>query len=176
MAMIRYVFREDEPLRIKAAGKANPQRIGEALNAITEKAGGKLTPKAVVDTARDDKHPLHPHFEWNDAAAAESYRLDQARNLIRVIRVEDEVSEEGSTRAFLSVNSDDGVAYRPLDTVKRSSDLQLALMKQADRDLEAFQRRYRALKEVCAEIEKARGKIRQRIHKEAPQDETRIAA
>lgn len=171
--MIRYVFREDEPLRIKAAGKANPQKIGEALGKLTEEAGGKLSPKKVVDSARDKRSPLHQHFEWDDHVAAESYRLDQARNIIRVIRVADVDTEEGTTRAFLSISDDSGVSYRPVDIVKRSADLRAALMKQADRDLEAFQRRYQALKEICEIVETAREKIRR---KAGVENETRIAA
>lgn len=170
--MIKYIFREDEPLRIKAANKADPQVIGDALSKISDKAGGKLTPSAVVDAARDKKSALHPFFEWDDVTAAEAYRLDQARSLIRVVRVEDETASEGSSRAYLSIGSDDGIAYRPLEVVKRSADLQLALMAQADKELAAFQRRYGSLKEVCSDVEAARAKLRRRLNK----DETRAAA
>lgn len=170
--MTKYVFKTDEPIRIKAAGKADPQKIGETLAKLSDAAGGKLKPKAVVDAARDTKSPLHRHFEWDDSAAAEAYRLDQARNLIRIVRVEDEAAEEGSHRAFLSINDASGVAYRPLDVVQRSTELQSALMAQADRDLEAFQLRYRALKDICEVIETAREKIRAKTGKQ----ETRAAA
>lgn len=74
--MIRYVFKEDEPIRIKAAAKANPQVIGEALSEVAKNEGGRLTPGAVVSAARSQNHPLHPHFEWDDRVAAEAYRLD----------------------------------------------------------------------------------------------------
>ena len=69
--MIKYWFKEDEPLTIKSADKANPQKIGEALTAISVTHGGHLVPAAVVDAARDTKSILHRHFEWNDKAAAE---------------------------------------------------------------------------------------------------------
>ena len=48
---------------------------------------GKLTAHAVVDAARDAKSPLHGYFEWDDSKAAEQYRLDQARVLIRTVQV-----------------------------------------------------------------------------------------
>lgn len=160
--MIRYVFREDEPLRIKAAGKADAQTIGEALSQISDGAKGELTPKAVVDAARNKRNPLHHHFEWDDATAAENYRLDQARNLIRIVRVIDEEAREGTTRAFVSVNAKDGVSYRPIADVKRSADLQLAVLQQADRDLEAFQRRYSELKDICKFVSDAREAIASR--------------
>jgi hypothetical protein len=48
---------------------------------------GELTPNAVVDAARDIESPMHSWFQWDDAEAAHSYRLDQARALIRRVTV-----------------------------------------------------------------------------------------
>jgi hypothetical protein len=169
--MIRYVFRDDEPLRIKAAGKADPQVIGAALNEIAVAREGRLTPKDVVDTARAEQHPLHQHFEWDDSVAGELYRVDQARNIIRVIRVEDGDAREGTSRAFLSIK-DDGVAYRSITEVKSSADLQDSILRAAERDLEAFERRYRDLVDVCALVKKAKEVVRQKRGK----IETRAAA
>ncbi len=163
--MIKYIFRDDEPIRIKAAGLANPQIIGEALAKIAEDRKGELTPKAVVDQARDKLHPLHPHFEWNDSLAAEAYRLDQARNLIRIVRVEDDAAQDGTSRAFISVNDGDSTAYRALDEVKKSADLQVALLKQAERELQAFERRYQTLVDICDIVRMARDHIKSRVEK-----------
>lgn len=163
--MIRYVFREDEPLRIKAAGKADPQVIGEALAEIQHSAGGLLTPKAVVEAARQKKHPLHPHFEWDDNAAAESWRQEQARNLIRIVRTEDIESPGHTTRAFVSITEKEGTAYRHVAEVKRSVDLQIALLRQAERDLEAFERRYRELSDICSTVRSAREQVKRRMDK-----------
>ena len=158
--MLRYVFREDEPLRIKAAGRADPQVIGEALDRIRMDAGGELEPKRVVGAARDARHPLHPHFEWNDKVAAESYRVDQARNLIRIVRVVDETTDDGTARAFVSVSTNNGVSYRSVDDVKRSSDLRAAVLDQAEKDLEAFERRYKELKDICKIVATAKKAVR----------------
>lgn len=163
--MIRYVFREDEPLRIKAAGKADAQVIGETLDEISKKNGGELHPKAVVEAARAKKHPLHQHFEWDDTLAAEAYRIDQARNLIRIVRVEDVNTEEGTARAFVSIAGKDGTSYRSMEDVKRSADLQLALLQSAERDLEAFQRRFRELTDVCKVVGQAREMVQSKRNK-----------
>jgi hypothetical protein len=133
--MIKYIFREDEPLRIKAAHKADAQIIGTALETIRVSAGGELEPKRIVDTARDKKHPLHVHFEWDDILAGEAYRLEQARSLVRIVRVVDEEVDEGSTRAFISVNlPKSGVSYRTASDVRNSRDLAEAVLAQAERD------------------------------------------
>ena len=157
--MIRYIFK-DEPIAILNAKKADPQKIGEALARVAAEAGGRLTPTAVVAAARNARSPLHRHFEWDDAKAAEAYRLDQARAIIGVIRIEDDDQEP--TRAFLSVKDPDGISYRTAADVAGSLDLQLAVLKQAEKDLDAFQRRYRELEDVCRDVSSAREKVRTR--------------
>jgi hypothetical protein len=157
--MIKYRFKEDEPLTIKAADKANPQKIGEALTAISATNGGHLIPSAVVQAARDAKSVLHRHFEWTDKVAAEKYRLDQARSLIRCIHVESDNTESGVARAFLSIREKDGTSYRSIDDVMNSADLQSRVLAQAERDLLAFENRYRNLSEVCDLIREARERL-----------------
>lgn len=154
--MIRYVFK-DAPVAILNAKKADPQKIGSALAKIAEENAGRLTPTAVVDAAQSPKSPLHRHFEWDDSKAAAAYRLDQARALISVLRIEDDGEEP--TRAFLSVKDGAGVSYRTTQEVSNSVDLQLAVLKQAEADLSAFQRRYRELVDICDDVVRAREKV-----------------
>ena len=166
--MIKYRFKEDEPLTIKAADKANPQKIGEALTKISAVNGGHLVPAAVVDAARDTKSVLHRHFEWNDKAAAEKFRLDQARSLIRCIHVESEDTEIGATRAFLSIRDKSGVSYRTIADVLNSADLQQRLLAQAEKDLLAFEARYQNLEDICSLIRAARERLA--VRRQAGQD------
>lgn len=170
--MVKYVFRDDEPLRIKGSKNADPQMIGEALTVIAGLGGGEITPKAVVEAARSPDSALHNHFEWEDRVAAESYRLDQARRLIRVVRIEDQDASSGYVNAFLSVNSG-GISYRPVEAVRRSADMQMAVLRQAKRELEGFQSRYRDLQEIFPDLSSAVEKIDRRIGATA---ETRSAA
>lgn len=67
---------------------AKQELIAARLAKIAEECGGNLTPDAVLEDARSKKSPLHDQFEWNDGEAAHKYRLDQARTLIRSVRVE----------------------------------------------------------------------------------------
>jgi hypothetical protein len=61
--------------------------IKQALAELEDETG-RLTPEAVVTAAKDPKSPLHGHFQWDDATAATEHRLNQARALIRSVRVE----------------------------------------------------------------------------------------
>jgi hypothetical protein len=157
--MIKYVFAEDSPLTIRGSADADPQVIGTSLEEIRTANGGEIQPKAVVDAARSKKNPLHRHFEWDNVLAAESFRLDQARSLIRCVRVLDTSVKSGSVRAFLSLNTASGVNYHAVKDVQNSSALRAALLLQAEKDLDAWEKRYKELQEICEVVAKAREMI-----------------
>jgi len=60
--------------------------IAKAVREL-EKIDGSIVPEDVVQVARDPKHVLHNLFEWDDKKAANAHRLDQARRLIREVRI-----------------------------------------------------------------------------------------
>jgi hypothetical protein len=156
--MIRYTFKDDGPVAIKGAVGASPQRIGEELAAVAAASNGHLTPSAVVSAARDPSSAMHRLFEWDDAKAAESWRLEKAREIIRIIRI---AEDEGDppVRAFLSIGDRGGVSYRTAQEVSNSRDLQLAVLRQAERDLEAWERRYRDIEDICSLVRVARERV-----------------
>ncbi len=160
--MIKYIFNNERPLTFKNAKKANAQKIGEALTAISNTAGGRLTPKAVLQASKTPTHVLHKHFEWDDSVAADRYRQDQARTLIRCVQIVNEEQEDKPAPAFLSISDKGGVAYRPLAIVMGSTELQLAVLQRAEKDLESFERRYRDLGDICDLVRSAREKAAER--------------
>lgn len=48
----------------------------------TLRDAGELTPRDVLERARDTSSALHGHFEWDNSTAAHAYRLEQAKSLI----------------------------------------------------------------------------------------------
>lgn len=62
--------------------------VADAIRAIADRNGGRITPDMVVDAARSPASPLHEHFTWDVREAAEERWRDQARALIRAVRVE----------------------------------------------------------------------------------------
>lgn len=93
-----YQWSEGTRVRIPA------QVAGEELERLA--AEGEVTPARVVDVSRPKDAPLHSHFEWDNAAAAEAYRRDQARYLLRHIKVVvkcDEGELPTVVRAFVNV-------------------------------------------------------------------------
>lgn len=63
----------------------------------------EVTPEDVLSDAKRKRSPLHNFFEWEDSVAAEKYRVQQARYMLRSIRVVVEKEAVEETRAFVPV-------------------------------------------------------------------------
>lgn len=131
-----------------------------------ESERGLLIPSEVVEAARPATSPLHPHFEWDDSAAAEKYRIDQARNLIRVCV---EYVGNGDSRrkidAFVSLSTDraTGGGYRSMTHVLAMDNLRAQLIEDAILDMDRFRAKYASVAElvdVFASMNTARSELR----------------
>jgi hypothetical protein len=83
---------------------------------------GIIKADTVVDAARPDDAPLHPVFEWQDAVAAENYRLYQARNLIRAVCVQTGDKTE-TAPVYVHVKTAENPGYHHTETVISRPDL-----------------------------------------------------
>lgn len=126
-----------------------------------EKAGN-LSAKSLLDASRPEDAPLHSEFEWNDVVAAEKYREDQARCIIRhlVVRLDEKPDEP--VRGFFSVASTGRRSYTRVNAIFKSPDLRKDLVKQALDELDAFKRKYGTLTELSAVFE-ATAKVRDAV-------------
>ncbi len=164
---ITYAIEPDEIIVLPNAKLFDVQKVGEALAAISSAHGGQLRPEDIVE-ARNPAHALHRHFEWDDAKAAHQHRLETARRLVRVIRVERGPNE--MRRAYLNTWNDQGHrSYRTIDDIIASQSLKDQILEQAEEDLAAWQRRYSDLVEICNLVEAARVALRRRRGKTTPQ-------
>lgn len=143
-----YEWRTDIPRQIRASA----QKAGEICEEL-ERSGG-LTPERLVDVSRAEDAPLHGEFEWNDDVAAEKYRVEQARSLIRCLIVrQDPAEEERRTvtvkppaRAFFNLTR--GQGYESVARIVQSKDKMARLLGNAFRDLRSFRQKYDALQEL----------------------------
>lgn len=81
-----------------------------AIRQELEKLGADalLTPEVVVEAARDPRSPLHTQFQWDDGLAGEAYRLQQARALIKRVRVDVVRADQTVIHAPVFVRAPDG--------------------------------------------------------------------
>lgn len=127
------------------------QIVGERLEQVRVQNNGRLTPRAIVEDARPDSSPLHAAFEWNDAEAAECWREEQARYLVRQLVVtmpERQTSEP--VRAFVSVERGPGPYYTSTAAAMSDEDLREQVLGNALYELRAWRRKYSGLVELAA--------------------------
>lgn len=144
MAVVSYIWRGGE-----GVGESSAQAIGEHLHRI-ERHRGDLRPEYVVEEARSSNSPLHRFFEWDNEKAAEAYRLDQARDLIRRVYVKhvDQQEIPSPVRAFVNVqNGDAERSYESIASVMSDDMKRARLLQQARRELELWRLRYQHLRE-----------------------------
>lgn len=68
------------------------------LDIAAHKEGEPVSAQDVVDAASNPNHPLHDHFDWDDAVAGAKHRLQQARRFISSVKVDVVVTPaQGST-------------------------------------------------------------------------------
>lgn len=131
--------------------------LRDHLQAIYDERG-ELTPALVVDVARDDRHPLHMRFEWNNTQAAERWRRQQAHELIKSVRITYTSARTGgpiSIRAFHAVKREDTkkYAYEPTAVIMQDPMVMRLLLAEMRRDWEAFKRRFEDFEEFWDMVE-----------------------
>lgn len=139
---------------------ADAAKVGPELERIRIRHNGRLEPDWVVHEAKAEASPLHPLFEWNDTIAAQNYRVDQARGVIRSIEVViEDRPEQKPVRAFVSVVRENDRTYTSVQDAMSDPKLREQVLRAALAELEAWRRRYAELVElanVFAAIDEAR--------------------
>lgn len=153
-------------------GGVKAQSAGEYFERL-EQCEGEIKPASVVEDAKPEDALLHPAFEWDDTAAAEKYRLEQARGIIGNIVVVQERAEESPiiTRAVVNtrpvaevgtVQKTDGgnvytaARYQMIQTAMQSPLDAKTVIQNAKLELHHFMAKYRHItqfKRLFAEIE-----------------------
>ena len=129
--------------------KTDAQTIGEICERL-ERNGG-LTAKRLVDESRPEDAPLHKEFEWNDATAAEAYREEQARYIIRSIVIQPEPTKNDVVRAFFP--EDKQKVFESLPVILSDAKKTSALLDMALRELKSFELKYSTISQLAPVFE-----------------------
>ena len=115
--------------------------IGVFLEKLSLKHGQMLTSKQVLDAATPGHSPIHKYFEWDNSAAANRYRLDQAAGLLRAIVV---IEEGKEFRPWCPAISIDGQStYVTVDFAKTHPYIQDLLLDKALQDIRNWALRFK---------------------------------
>lgn len=127
-------------------------KYGKRISALAEQNSGCVTPEIVLEDARNRSSPLHDFFEWNNNAAAEKYRLDQARYLLRSVHIE----IKGETvRAFyhVTVKDDEPKQYITAQRAMTEAEYRQQVIAQALKELNSLREKYKQYKELSRVFE-----------------------
>lgn len=153
----------------------NPNIKAEIVGGVfeeIEKRDGQVTSKSFLDASRDEDSPTHSLFLWNDAEAAEKYRLSQSHRIISQLQVEIVVEEIPAEEtevqieveemktykapAYLNVNpvgrfgasKNTTGSYVNLNTAMSNEDMRKVILENVLNELSVYQRKYFMYKEL----------------------------
>lgn len=144
-------FEFSEGARFQPGAVKDANSVGEHLELLRKEAKGELTPEDVVKDARNDNSPLHSFFEWDDGEAAEKFRLQQARGLIRAVVAVYVSDDKPAVRQKVYVHIPDPGAqhYREITHAMSAKRTREQVLMAAWRDFLALRRKYQDLKEFA---------------------------
>ena len=126
---------------------ADAQKCAEEIMQICDDIGS-ASPNEILEKAKDDSTELHKCFTWDDAEAAEKYRLHEARLLVckLVIKEKEVPTDRPEVRLFYKSDSESG--YKPTELIVQNENEYKVLLKRAYAELRAFKVKYAMLKEL----------------------------
>ena len=132
--------------------------LRDTLLAIRDEVGS-LTPGTVVAAATPKGSPLHHKFTWDDKVAGVQWRLEEARQLCRSVRVVYVEATETQPailgRAFHSIETANGRAYEPVEAIV-ADEFSLQLIRQeAQREINALLRKWATFDEFAGLLKEA---------------------
>ena len=127
------------------------QVTGTILERVRVTNNGRLAPRDVLAEATPKSSPLHPYFEWNNGKAANKYRIEQAKYLIRSIdAVTVERAPAPPIRAFVSVVRGEDRSYTSTAHALSDPELREQVLHAAWREFDALRAKHRELSEFAA--------------------------
>ncbi len=123
--------------------KADAEKVDKEIKSL----GKTVTPAELVKYARTHKSSeLHKCFEWDDTAAAEKYRLQQAQKVIRCLVIIPEKEDIPQIREYQITTQRN--TYSTSRTFLINKDEYESLLERALNELKAFERKYSNLSEL----------------------------
>ena len=89
--------------------------IREELQTLVK--DGRLIPEDVVDAAKNPNSSLHTYFTWDDTEAAAAFRLQEARALIKRVRVSVVRTDESVVHVPSFIRLPQGAGYQNISVM-----------------------------------------------------------
>lgn len=128
----------------------NPAEVAGPVCLKLKESKIGLSPETLLEASRAEDAPLHNEFEWDDTVAAEKFRKEQARFIIRnleIHRVDAPTVEYPKERAFL-YTGEKKTGYVPMKDILTNDEWRTNLLNAAKRDMNYFIAKYHRLEEL----------------------------
>ena len=141
--------------------KADAHKVALEVESIGYKNNlDEFNTQEMVDFARNNpSSELYKLFEWNDTIAAEAYRNEQAKSILRFLKItviNDETQEKDKTlvRYFVSTGKRDG-SYKKTEVVFKNASDADRILENMRRDAEMFINRYKIYASLSPQLNAA---------------------
>lgn len=126
-----------------------------------EKTHGSVTGELLLEASRSETSQTHDLFEWDDATAAEKYRLNTARSAIGQLRVvmTMQSGEQKPIRAFVNV-SESHASYESITTALQDENKREVYLNKIRAELDAFIQRNKNIEELADMLTEAAESLR----------------
>ncbi len=154
-----------KPLRFRwkdrfTSNGVSANEAGRIIIELQENDSGLVTPEQIVRHACHPENPLHRLFEWDDTKAAEQFRLEQARNILRSLVYDVEIipGKVEEIRYTVNVMQNGQNGYASIETALANDDLSRQVIDEASRYVQIAIKRlsqYRQMAKIVGTLEKA---------------------
>ena len=107
--------------------------------------GDDVSPAQIVEYAKNPDTELNKCFTWNDAEAANKYRIYEARQVVCNLIVRKENGEKQEPTPIRLFHKIENGHYKPLTLVVQNEDEYGSLLRQCKEALESLKRKYSSL-------------------------------
>jgi hypothetical protein len=134
-----------------------PASVAARVVSSCEDKDGFIQPSTVVEVSKPEGAELHSVFEWEDEKAANSWREQQARVLIKnivVYEVRNDVKKESTAFVHVISETDNSRGYKPIVLALQDINNRDYILSRALSELESFRLKYANLVEFAGFIAK----------------------
>lgn len=108
---------------------------------------GDLNPESIVRESSPPGAALHSMFSWNNRVAADKWRAQEARKIVRALVVVDD--QEERQPVYVHVNTEERPRYEPLEIVVRSIDLYTSALSELEAQMNGLKTSLEQLKRAA---------------------------
>src|SRR3990167_11202027 len=157
--------------RAGARKKGDVNAIGVELSKLSDAHGDRLKAQVVLDAARDPESPLHSAFTWENDIAAEHWRRNEARILMRdvLVVIKDNAPPQPMFISVIeTIEDEEDRAYVTTARVFSDAALTRQVLHRAYGEMQSFREKYGHFKELAKVADTVQGEIHSLMEKTEP--------